>query len=43
MEVSLTKLGREMALLLLDPLYSCLLILSKEYHCSAEVDVEMNE
>ncbi|CBK25243.2 uncharacterized protein [Blastocystis hominis] len=34
---SLTKLGREMALLPLDPLYSRLLILSKEYHCSAEI------
>ena len=35
--------GQKMALLLLDPLYSRLLILSKEYHSSAEVDVEMNE
>ena len=35
---ALTELGKKMAMLPVDPIYSRLLILSKDFHCSAEVD-----
>ncbi|KAM7458267.1 hypothetical protein BLSTO_00977 [Blastocystis sp. subtype 1] len=34
---TLTKLGRQMAMLPLDPIFARLLIMSKEYHCTSEI------
>lgn len=36
---ALTKLGHQMAMLPLDPIFARLLIVSKDYHCTSEVSL----